>query len=162
MSFAIVMLSFGSCVAYFIIVGDNFGGVFKEHVIERFQLPETLASRQVPILATAVGVVLPVSLQRSMVALAPASTIAVLVMTLTTGNNRTLVSMILKDMLHVAAHLRLQIDAGPCMARVCSPLGRASLVDGDFWGCLARRSCTFFVPVNLLFNVGVIRDCNVR
>lgn len=85
MSFAIVMLSFGSCVAYFIIVGDNFGAVLNEYVIAPLQLPKILTARQVPILLSAFIVVLPISLQRSMVSLAPASTIAVVVMTLTTG-----------------------------------------------------------------------------
>lgn len=85
MSWTILAFIFGSCVAYIIIVGDNFGAVMKDYVVDPLQLPPIFAARQVMIIVLGVAIMLPISLQRSMVALAPVSTIALAVMTLTTG-----------------------------------------------------------------------------
>lgn len=85
MSWTILAFIFGSCVAYIIIVGDNFGAVVKDYIVDPLELPPILAARQVMILVLGVLVMLPISLQRSMVSLAPVSTVALAVMTLTTG-----------------------------------------------------------------------------
>ena len=85
MSWTILAFIFGSCVAYIIIVGDNFGAVMMDYVVVPLNLPPILAARQVMILVLSTTIILPISMQRSMVSLAPVSTIALLVMTFTTG-----------------------------------------------------------------------------
>jgi amino acid permease len=85
MSWTILAFIFGSCVAYIIIVGDNFGSVIKDYIVDPLELPPILACRQVIILVLGITIMLPISLQRSMVALAPVSTVALAVISLTTG-----------------------------------------------------------------------------
>jgi hypothetical protein len=127
MSWTIFTFIFGSCVAYIIIVGDTFSAVMRDYVVEPLGWPTALASRQAAILAPAFAVMLPISLQRSMVALAPASTLALAVMMFTTG---TRLQPVACSMSPVACHSTARV--GPttpdtcCVSharqRVCLPL----------------------------------------
>ena len=84
MAWTIFLFLFGSCVAFMIIVGDTFGMVLLHYVIQPLHLPRWLAARQIMILLPALTIMLPLSLQRSLGALASASTVAVAVMMFTT------------------------------------------------------------------------------
>eukprot|EP00892_Ulva_mutabilis_P010552 jgi/Ulvmu1/786/UM010_0160.1 len=85
MAWTILFFIFGSCVAYIIIVGDTFGAVWRGLVVEPMGLPPILGARALVILVPGLTVMLPISLQRSMLSLAPASTAALCVMIFTTG-----------------------------------------------------------------------------
>jgi solute carrier family 38 (sodium-coupled neutral amino acid transporter), member 7/8 len=84
MAWTIFLFLFGGCVAFMIIVGDTFGSVLRQYVINPLKLPPILAARQVMILIPAFAIMLPLSLQRSLGSLATASTVAVGVMMFTT------------------------------------------------------------------------------
>jgi solute carrier family 38 (sodium-coupled neutral amino acid transporter), member 7/8 len=85
MAWTIFVFLFGSCVAFEIIAGDTFGAVMRHFVIgPHDSVPEWLGARQIMILLPAVTVMLPLSLLRSMGALAASSTLAVGVMAATT------------------------------------------------------------------------------
>lgn len=86
MAWTILFFIFGSCVAYIIIVGDTFGAVWRDLVVRPLGLPGWIGNRALVILVPALTVMLPISLQRSMLSLAPASTAALTVMMFTTGS----------------------------------------------------------------------------
>jgi hypothetical protein len=85
MAWTIFLFLYGSCVAFMIIVGDTFGAVLRQYVIQPLKLPPILAARQIMILIPALSIMLPLSLQRSLGSLATASTVAVGVMMFTTA-----------------------------------------------------------------------------
>ena len=83
MAITIACYLFGSCVAFMIIAADTTHALLTRW--SAAALSAALASRPAAVLLPAALIMLPLSLQRTMGALAPASTLAVFVMALTSG-----------------------------------------------------------------------------
>lgn len=84
MSWVILLYLFGSCVAYLIIVGDTFGPLLRHYVVHPWDLPAAFGDRRAIIVFSSTLIILPLSLQRTMGALAGVSSLAVTAMLGTT------------------------------------------------------------------------------
>jgi amino acid permease len=137
MATTIVLYLFGSCVAFMIIAGDATLKLLQQLADINAHL-RPLCSRALAVSAPALAIMLPLSLQRSMGALADASTLAVFILAVTAGS------------IAVRAVLHMQADGSDMLLRDTGAQGQLASGDGHAAHFERHNSWAAFAAVPIM------------